>query len=57
MIKTEKWILVVIVVCSIGMAFSLRQCQKQIEDGGGFKQLIIDAGREVKDIGEKIAAE
>jgi cell division protein YceG involved in septum cleavage len=37
-----------------GCAYSMAQLSKRIQDSGGMKNIIIEAGKEVKDIAEQI---
>ena len=51
-IKTTNVLVIIMIACAIFCFWSVSQ---QIEDAGGIKQVVIDAGREIKDIGIEIA--
>lgn len=57
MTKTEKVILCVIATLIIGVVISVTYVAKSIDEAGGMKAVIIEAGKEIKDISNKIAEE
>lgn len=57
MSRIEKTILGAMAALIIGLIFSVSYSVNSINEAGGVKALIIDAGKEIKDIGEKIAEE
>ena len=55
--KEQAWwsgMIGVALLVAVATAFTVVDIGNQIEDAGGFKQVIIDAGRGVRDIGEQI---
>ena len=46
----EYAIWIITVACIIWVAFSVRSCNKEISRNGGIKNIVVDAGKEVKDI-------
>ena len=55
--KFEEKVLVAIIVLRAGLFISVKGCVSEFEKLGGFKQLIIDAGKEMKDIKKEIDKE
>jgi len=52
--KIEVFVIIAIVAIVISMAINIHIMNKNIEDAGGVKQVIINAGKEVKDIVKQI---
>jgi len=57
MTRIEKNMIGMIVVLVLGIIFASSYVSYRIEQEGGFKQVIINAGKEVKDISNKIYEE
>ena len=53
--KIDKTILGVMALLVVVMGISVHSCKVSIEKKGGFKQVIIDTGREIKSIKEEIS--
>lgn len=52
--KTEKVILGAMAVIVLFIGISVTYTVKAINEAGGIKTIIIEAGKEIKDIGEQI---
>jgi hypothetical protein len=52
--KIEKVIMVLIVVLVIGISASFSHLAKTIDNAGGMRQIIIEAGKEMNRIGDEI---
>ncbi len=50
----EKQMVIIAVILVCLMAGSVTLCSIAIESGGGMKQIIIDAGKDIKDISREI---
>lgn len=50
----EKAVIVVIIIIIISIPFMIHDCNRKIEKAGGMKQIIIDVGKEAKDIKKEI---
>jgi len=55
MTSIEKVILGVICVIFVAMVLGATYTISAVEEAGGMKAVIIEAGKEIKDIGEQIA--
>jgi len=55
--KTEKYIVSILFVSLIATIVLVVSGYWQVKNNGGVRQTIIDAGREVKDIGKEIMKE
>lgn len=55
MITIEKKMIGAMLVCIIGMFVGCNGMVNEIEKAGGMKSIIVEAGKEIKDIGEEIA--
>ena len=53
--KVEKVVLGVLVFLVLFMVGTISYTANMISEAGGVKSLIIDVGKEIKDIGEEIA--
>ncbi len=54
MTKFEKGMVVATLLCLLSVAGLITYVNHSIEETGGMKQVIIDTGKEIKDIKEKI---
>ena len=52
--KIEVCVIIAIVTIVISMAINIHIMNKNIAEAGGVKQIIINAGKEVKDIAKQI---
>lgn len=57
MTRTEITILAITGAMVLGMVFLVNSVGNQIQDAGGFRQIVIDAGKELKDIIAEIEKE
>lgn len=57
MSNIEKFIIAVIIMSLILFFVSIGASMYLISEAGGFKEVIIEAGREIKDISEQINSE
>jgi len=57
MTTIEKKMLVAVAIVLVGTVVLVNDCSNRIDKAGGFKQIIIDAGKEIKDISKQIDAE
>lgn len=55
MTRIEKQIIGTVLVLCVGICVSIAYTTHAIEEAGGIKQLIITAGKEIKDISNEIA--
>ena len=54
MTKIEWAMLIAVLFCIFTVTISVVHIQEKVSDSGGVKQLIINAGKEVKDIATEI---
>ena len=54
MTSIEKKMLISIGVIIAGLFFSIRSCNAVIEENGGVREIIIGAGKEIKEITKEI---
>ena len=52
--KIEKLMLIVVIILIIGISYFTHTCFKEIENQGGIKEIIIETGKEIKDIVKEI---
>jgi len=55
--KTEKFVIAAIIVVVIVMIVNVIMIKEAVKESGGLKSLIIEAGRELKDIDKEINKE
>ena len=55
MSKIEKIILVIIALIIVYMVFAVRSCNAMIEENGGIREIVIAAGKDVKQISKEIS--
>ena len=55
--RTERKLLVVIAALLIASIIGIVDCSNKIDRAGGMKNIIIDAGKEIKDISKQIDQE